>query len=213
MPPIEHWFEQFGYFVLFIGLIVDFVLPFPAEPVMAYAGYLSYMGSMQWLYSVLVSFLGATVAITASYGIGYWAGMPFIKRYGKWLMLNPRRMDKVKQWFDRYGNKLLLISFFIPAGRQFSGYFAGIVRIPFRSFALYSYTSAFLWVVVYVGVGHLVGPHWKDVLHTVKSYAGLIALGGCLLVAAYMLIRRIRRLHRTGGNPSANGNIESEKTL
>ncbi|UVI32017.1 DedA family protein [Paenibacillus spongiae] len=210
MPPIEHWFEQFGYFVLFVGLIVDFILPFPAEPVMAYAGYLSYTGSMHLLSSVFVSFLGTSVAITISYGIGYWAGMPFIERYGKWLMLNPGRIGKLRRWFDSYGYKLLLVSFFIPAGRQFSGYLAGIVRIPFRSFAIYSYSGALMWVFVYVGVGHLVGPHWQNVLHTVKSYAGLIVLGICLLVAAIILIRRIGRLHKSGNSPSSKKTMDSE---
>lgn len=192
MENIVHWFEQYSYFVLFFGLIADFVLPFPAEAVMAYAGYLSSVDTMHWLPSMLLAFLGTSTAITASYGIGYAAGVPFIERYGKWLFLKPSMVDRTKKWFDKYGNKLLLISFFIPAGRQFSGYFAGIIRIPFRTFALYSYTGALLWVIVYVGIGYLLGPHWQDILDKLKHYSGIIAVATVGIGGAWAAVRRIR---------------------
>lgn len=191
MEHIEDWFDHYGYLVLFLGLIADFVLPFPAEPVMAYAGYLSSVHVMHWFPSMLVAFLGASIAVTISYFIGYALGMPFIERYGKWLFLKPAMVDKTGKWFDKYGYKLLLISFFIPAGRQFSGYFAGILRIPFRNFVFYSYTGALLWAVAYVGLGFLLGSHWNEVLALVKTYCGVVGIAAAVIAAGWLVIRKL----------------------
>ncbi|WP_225999857.1 DedA family protein [Paenibacillus sp. BJ-4] len=57
--------------------------------------------------------------------IGYKAGMPVIERYGRWLFLKQELVEKTRRYYDKYGDRLLLVSFFIPGVRQFIGYFFG----------------------------------------------------------------------------------------
>lgn len=151
MAYIEQLFEQHGYLVLFIGLLLDYIaLPFPGQTTLIYAGYLSYKDVLHILPSMSLSFLGSAGGLTVTYFVGNKVGMPVVKRFGKWVFLSQRKMAKTKRWFAKYGVALLLMSCFFPGIRQFIGYFSGIVGLPFRTFALYTYTSAFVWVVFFV---------------------------------------------------------------
>lgn len=77
---IAQLFEEYGYGVLFFGLLLEFIaLPFPGETTMAYAGYLSYAGTLDFGKLVLLAFLGTTLGMTITYFIGRWAGLPLFR--------------------------------------------------------------------------------------------------------------------------------------
>ncbi|MBP1990620.1 DedA family protein [Paenibacillus eucommiae] len=194
MAFIESLFEQYGYLVLLIGLPLDFIaLPIPGQTTLTYTGYLSYKGVLEWLPAVGVAFSGSIIGITTTYLIGSKLGMPFIERYGKWLFLKPAYLDKTRHWYGKYGNRMLFISFFIPGVRQFFGYFVGIIRVPFRTFALYAYTGAAFWVLVFVGIGYVFGEQWQFVFGLVEEYIKYIFIGlGCVLVTFFFLRWRNR---------------------
>lgn len=188
---IEHLFAQYGYFVLFIGLTLEFIaLPFPGETTMTYAGYLSYQGIIHWLPAIILSFLGTTFGMTLTYWIGYKAGMPFIHRYGKWLFLSEHKVEKTNHWFNKYGKKLLFIGYFIPGVRHFTGYFSGIIRIPFRTFALYAYSGACFWVIFFIGLGYICGPYWESVFELIVGYAWKIAVALGAFFLVYLLFKK-----------------------
>ncbi|TXK74012.1 VTT domain-containing protein [Paenibacillus sp. N3.4] len=190
---VIHAFQHYGYVVLFLSLLLELLaLPLPGEILMSSAGLLVYQGKLSWLGSIAMGGLGASLGMTFAYTIGYKLGMPFVHKYGKYVHFGPSRLNKTSEWFSTYGNKLLAISYFIPGVRHFIGYFAGIVRIPFRSFALYAYTGAFLWVGVFITLGKLLGPKWKQYHHVLTRYMLVGVLILCVFAAAFFLIRRYR---------------------
>lgn len=89
---------------------------------------------------------------------------------------------------------MLLISFFVPGVRQFFGYFVGIIRIPFRTFALYAYTGAALWVAAFVSIGFVFGEQWQVAIDLVEKYLKyfFMGLGALVVLLAYMKWRRWR---------------------
>lgn len=128
---IQDLFAKYGYSVLFFGLLLEFIaLPFPGETTMAFAGFLSYTGRLDFITLIIVAFTGTTVGMTITYFIGLKAGMPFIQRYGKWILFSPSKLEKTQRWFERYGSILIFIGYFIPGVRHFTGYFAGIIALP-----------------------------------------------------------------------------------
>ncbi|WP_442601285.1 DedA family protein [Paenibacillus sp. KN14-4R] len=196
MQFIENLFHQHGYFVLFFGLLLEFIaLPFPGETTMAFSGFLSYEGVFRWEVLVLFAFLGTTIGMTITYFIGYFVGMPFVRKYGKWVLLSPDKIDKTKIWFDKYGYTLIFIGYFIPGVRHFTGYFSGIVRLPFRKFALTAYTGALFWVVLFIWIGKLFGPQWRAMFELFERYAkfGIIIL--VVFILLYLSIRFRKQLH------------------
>lgn len=192
---VERLFEQYGYWVLLVGLPLDFIaLPIPpGNSTLTYTGYLSYKGVLHGGSAVLAAFLGAAIGVTITYVVGYKLGMPLIERYGKWLMLKPAHLEKTRRYYDKYGDRLLLVSFFIPGVRQFIGYFIGIIRVPFRTLLLYAYPGTLLWVLAFWGVGYLFGDQWEHMLGLVERYLKYFFIGVGGLLVCLLLIRRLRR--------------------
>jgi membrane protein DedA with SNARE-associated domain len=190
---IQELFATYGYSVLFFGLLLEFIaLPFPGETTMAFAGFLSYTGRLDFPTLVVLAFAGTTAGMTITYFIGLKAGMPFIQRYGKWFLFSPAKLEKTQIWFERYGSFLISIGYFIPGVRHFTGYFAGIIALPFRKFAMYAYGGALLWVLMFLGIGKVFGPQWMGIFHLFETYA-LWIVSGILGAAALILIYRYRR--------------------
>ncbi|AHV95522.1 MULTISPECIES: DedA family protein [Paenibacillus] len=193
---IQELFAQYGYSVLFFGLLLEFIaLPFPGETTMAFAGYLSYTGRLDFILLIIVAFFGTTVGMTITYFIGVKAGLPFIQRYGRWFLFSPAKLEKTQRWFERYGSILISIGYFIPGVRHFTGYFSGIIALPFRKFALYAYGGALFWVILFVGIGRVFGPQWTAVFHLFEAYAPWIVLAA-VLAAALILAYRFRYRRR-----------------
>ncbi|WP_410513402.1 DedA family protein [Paenibacillus sp. BR2-3] len=190
---IQELFANYGYSVLFFGLLLEFVaLPFPGETTMAFAGFLSYTGRLDFMTLIVVAFAGTTVGMTTTYFIGLKAGMPFIQRYGKWFLFSPSKLEKTQLWFDKYGSILIFIGYFVPGVRHFTGYFSGLTALPFRKFALYAYSGALFWVLLFIGIGRVFGPQWMGIFHLFELYALWIISGGAA-IAILLIIYRFRR--------------------
>ncbi|MHA0858172.1 DedA family protein [Paenibacillus sp. CMAA1364] len=190
---IHSLFGEHGYLVLFIGLLLEFIaLPFPGETTMAYAGFLSYQGTLHFGWLLILSFLGTTIGITITYFIGLKAGLPFINKCGSWLFLSPRHLEKTRIWFNKYGHGLIFIGYFIPGVRHFTGYFAGINAICFRKFALYAYSGALLWILIFLGLGKIFGPQWSVVFELVEAYSLWFFCGLCIIILV-IVIYQIRK--------------------
>lgn len=196
---LELMFQKQGYLVIWLGLLLELIaLPFPGETTMAYAGFLSYKGLLDWRLLVLFAFLGTTMGTTITYWIGKIAGLPFIKKFGKWFFLPPHKLEKTRFWFDKYGAGLISLGYFIPGVRHFTGYFAGIIALPFRKFMLYAYSGAFVWTLLFVGIGKIFGPQWKYMFHLAATYSMLASLAivvVILLIVCYRYRKAIKKMY------------------
>jgi len=189
LEMVQQLFAQYGYWVLLIGLPLDAIaLPIPpGNTTITYTGFLSYTGVLSWFWAMAAAIIGSIIGITVTYWIGYRIGNPLIERYGKWLFLKPQHLEKTKQYYDRYGNRVLLFSYFIPGLRQFVGYFVGIIRIPFATFALYAYTGAILWVLVFFSIGFFFGDQWPLIQVLVERFLAYIITALCVLIVLYVV--------------------------
>ncbi|UNK16023.1 DedA family protein [Paenibacillus sp. N3/727] len=189
---IEALFEQYGYALLFIGLLLEFIaLPFPGEITMLYVGYLSYLGVLNGWTALFLAFTGTTLGMTVTYVIGLKVGMPFIRRFGKWVFITPSKFYKTKKWFNRRGNFLVFIGYFIPGVRHLTGYLTGILGSSFRTFAIYAYSGALFWCISFIGLGNMFGSQWDNLLHTIESYSWSIVIILVLLGAVAWLVKRM----------------------
>lgn len=176
---IQNLMDHYGYYVLGVALMLELLaLPLPGEVLMTYAGLMVFQGNLNWFLSILMAGAGASIGMTVSYWIGYKLGTPFFEKYGSKIHLGPDKLKKISQWFERYGNKLLIIAYFIPGIRHFTGYFSGITRMSFRTYMIYAYTGAFIWTGTFISLGKILGPKWEQFHHTITKYlliAGIIA--------------------------------------
>lgn len=180
------WMDQYGYMVLFFALMLELIaLPVPGEVLMSYSGFLVSQGRLHWLASILFAGIGCSIGMTIAYLVGYKLGAPFFHKYGHRIHLGPERLEKVSRWFSKYGNKMLMIGYFIPGVRHVTGYFAGIMRIPFRSYALYAYLGAFIWTGTFISLGKILGPKWKEFHGSISKY---LIIGGIIAAAVFAIV-------------------------
>lgn len=195
---VEELFAQYGYLVLLIGLPLDAIaspIP-PGNTTLTYTGYLSFKGILDVLPATAAAFGGAALGMTITYWIGYRLGAPLIERYGKWLMLKPEDVERTSKNYEKYGNLMLTFCFFMPGIRQFMGYFVGIIRIPFRTFAIYAYPGAALWVIVFVGIGYVFGEQWQFVFSLVQEYLKYLLFLFFFTVVLFLIQKRVMVLKK-----------------
>ncbi|SEB46050.1 bifunctional DedA family/phosphatase PAP2 family protein [Paenibacillus sp. GP183] len=191
MGFLTNWLEHYGYWVLFCSFVLEMLaLPLPGEVLMSYAGLLVFQGKLGWLLSILSAGMGASIGMTISYWIGFRLGPLFFEKYGVRIHMGPDKLDKVSRWFEKYGNNMLVIAYFIPGVRHITGYFSGTTRISFRKFAIFAYTGAFFWVSVFISLGKVLGPKWEQYHHTINRY---MIIGGIIAAVIFILVYTYRK--------------------
>jgi membrane protein DedA with SNARE-associated domain len=185
--------DHYGYLVLFVSLMIELIaFGIPTEIVMLYAGYLVFQGKLNWILSIVSAGLGSIIGITFSYWIGWKLGTPFFHKYGHKFHMGPERIEKTSQWFNKFGNKLLVFAYFIPGVRHVTGYFSGITKISYRAFSVYAYLGAFLWVSTFISLGKVLGPKWKTYQSTIEKYLVIGVILFALLLIAYFTYKKYR---------------------
>ncbi|SFC35641.1 membrane protein DedA, SNARE-associated domain [Bacillus sp. OV322] len=177
MDQIIHLLNEYGYIVLFLSLMLELIIvPIPNEAIMSYVGVLCYQGKMNLFLSVLSAGLGGVAGVTVSYWIGYKLGEPFFRRFGRFIHMGPEKIEKMSVWYGKYGKVLLLISYFIPGVRHIASIISGIIKLPFRTFAIFSYIGVFLWTGTFIWLGDLMGPKWDQFEGEIKKWLVLAAI-------------------------------------
>ncbi|MFC4618821.1 VTT domain-containing protein [Camelliibacillus cellulosilyticus] len=198
MEQFLHLVDQYGYIILFLSLMLELIaLPIPTEPLMSYAGYLAYKHVLNFPLSIAVASLGSFIGLSVAYWIGFRLGYPFFQRYGARLHLGPDRLDKMSRIFQQYGPKFLLISCFIPGVRHIAGYFAGIARVNYRSYAIFAAFGVVIWTSTFIGLGHALGPQYQLIETSVKKYLlVIVSLVILLVIAVYLFRRNLAKIQR-----------------
>ncbi|MBW5447164.1 DedA family protein [Cohnella sp. CFH 77786] len=171
-------------------------------------GYLVYEGRLHLLLAVSLAWLGTSIGTTVTYFAGRRLGHPFLAKHGPKLFLGPKKLARATGSFEKYGSKLLFLSFFVPGVRHFTGYLAGMLNVPFRKYALYTYSGALLWTVVFIVGGRLLGSQWEQIHEIASRYGGDVLLYAAVL--AWLIYSYRSAIHdpanrmlrkRNGGDP------------
>jgi membrane protein DedA with SNARE-associated domain len=166
-------------------------IPVPSEVIQLFAGYLVSQHRMGLVAAILAGTLGNVVGSWISWGVGATGGREFIERYGKYLHVTPKRMDLADRWFERYGNKVVFWSRMLPIVRTFISLPAGVARMPFGRFTLYTFLGALPWCTGLTLLGVQVGKNWETWEARLKYFD--YAVAAALVVGIVILVRKWRR--------------------
>lgn len=194
---ITQLISSWGYAGIFVTMTLESTLiPIPSEIVIPFAGFLAYMGEMNiWLIVLVSSFANLTGSIIA-YEIGKYLGRGFIERYGKYVLLNMRHVELVERWFDRYGSLTVLFSRMLPVVRTVNALPAGIGKMNFPKFCIYTFIGSIPWNLALVLVGYLLKENWS-LLEKYSLYIDILAVFVAAAVIFYVA-RRIRLSTKSG---------------
>ena len=188
--PIIEWYmgalAKGGYALIGLLMAIESsVVPLPSEVVIPPAAHLAHTGQIPLsLWGIVVagtvgSWLGATLM--------YWAarlgGRPLVMRYGKYVFIKPEKVAGAERWAAHYGGMGIFISRLLPVVRHLIGIPAGIVRMDYKKFSLYTLLGSAIWCAVLCWLGVKMGQDEKLMageMHRITLWLGgaMMLLGG-----------------------------------
>ena len=201
---LEIWFSWVlsgGY----IGIIVlmamgSMPLPVPAEVVLPPAAFLAAQGKLNPVGVVLAGTLGAYLGAAVMYWISRWIGRPLVLRFGRFILLTPKKLEDAEHWLNRYEAGGVFFSRVLPIVRHLISIPAGIVRMNFALFSLVTILGSAISCSILAYLGHrayLVEPELltnpEAMVHFIRGQSGGILLVVTLFAALYMLTLRLMK--------------------
>ena len=183
---LSNLIAQYGYWAVGGALLLENTgIPVPGETILLLASFLAYSREeLQLPYIIVVGVCAATLGDNLGYLIGYRGGRRLFDRYRSAFHIKPGTIERGERLFERYGAITIFFARFIFGLRVIAGPLAGVLRMPWKRFALFNFLGALLWVTVISYVGYKFGKHWDVLTEYLERFNLAIAL---LLVAGLLI--------------------------
>jgi membrane protein DedA with SNARE-associated domain len=176
--------------VVVLMAIESACIPLPSEIIMPLAGWMLIKEqSLAVTYTLVAGVYGAlgnTIGSVIAYGVGMWGGRPFLEKYGKYILISRHDLDLADRWFDRSGSWSIFTSRLLPVVRTFISLPAGIARMHFVKFLVYTFLGSFIWSVGLAYGGYQLGEHWEQIRTIMRPFDPLVIAFIIALVALYI---------------------------
>lgn len=178
------WLSSLGYLGIALGLMLEVI---PSEIVLGYGGYMISQGTIGFTGAVIAGTIGGTIAQLFLYWLGYYGGRPVLERYGKYLLINKHHIDVSEQWFKKYGPGVIFSARFIPVVRHAISIPAGIARMSFIKFTLYTIAAVIPWTIFFLYLGIVLGENWAGIKDVAKPYIIPVSIIALLAGIVYLV--------------------------
>ena len=200
MQEIAKFFQDvvasLGYPGLFLLVVAESTLvPVPSTLVFPFAGFLAAKGIFSLPIVLALNSLGALVGSGISYWIGAAGGKPLLLKYGKYVLIRRKDIEKTEAWFANHGKATILIARFVPVVRHIISMPAGIARMRLVPFFVQTFVGATLWGGFLILLGYYMGEHWDTVANKIKRFdlvIGVTIVVAVLVFAVRFYVKRKR---------------------
>ena len=195
IPFLERIYTSFGYAGVAVAMTIESAaIPLPSELILPFAGWAVSKGIAEplsgapWTYwgAVVAGVAGNTLGSLVAYAVGAYGGRPFLRRYGRYLLVSEHDIALADRWFARWGSAAVFFSRLLPIVRTFISLPAGIARMPLGRFVLFSVVGAVPWVMLLVWGGMVLGDNWLELKARLKGLDYLVAASIVGLVALFL---------------------------
>jgi membrane protein DedA with SNARE-associated domain len=215
--PLTAWYlgalKTGGYpLVALLMAMESSILPLPSEVVIPPAAHLAYTHQIPLsIWGIIIAgTLGSWLGATLMYWAAWLAGRPLFMRYGKLILVTPEKIEGAERWAAHYGSMGIFISRLLPVVRHLIGIPAGVVRMNYKLFSLFTLLGSGIWCAVLCYVGIRMGQDdklMKGELHRISLWLGgaMLVLGGLyyFFVHRHMRGKAESRMTNDETNPKA----------
>lgn len=152
-------------------------IPLPSEVIMPFSGYLVFAGRFKLLWVAVAGAIGCNLGSAVAYYVGALGGRPLAEKYGRFVLVSRHDLDRADHWFARYGNATIFFARLLPVVRTFIALPAGIARMNFWQFNLYTFAGSLPWCLVLAYAGLKLGARWeilRDYFHRFDTVIGIV---------------------------------------
>ena len=185
VPWVTGIISHIGYAgVAMLMAIESACIPLPSEIIMPFAGYLVYTGRFNLFLVATAGAIGCNIGSAIAYWIGAYGGRGLVERFGRFVLLSRRDLDRTHAFFDRYGSITVLVGRLLPVVRTFIALPAGIAHMPQRRFHIYTFIGSWPWCLLLAYAGKKLGNAWntdprlKHILHRADAAILILLAAG-----------------------------------
>ena len=176
--------SQSGYLgiVLLMG-IESACIPLPSEVIMPFSGYLVSVGRFDLVWVAVAGAFGCNVGSAVAYYVGAWGGRPLIEKYGRYVLVTRHDLELADRFFARFGNWAVFIARLLPVIRTFIAFPAGVARMNFLRFNVYTFLGSLPWCFVLAYAGLKLGERWtilRQYFHRFDTAIGIVVVAGAV---------------------------------
>jgi membrane protein DedA with SNARE-associated domain len=191
-----------GYLALILfGVVEACCIPISSEITFGFAGVLAAQHDhFSLALVIIIGSLAELVGSFIAYGVGRWGGRGGVERFGKYVLITSRDLDRAERFFAGRGAWSVLVIRLIPVLRAFAGLASGIVEVPVGQFAIFNAIGTVAFASALSGIGFAVGKSFASVSKDLSlgSYV-VVALFILAMVAAVLVrLREVRREKAAG---------------
>lgn len=212
---ISQWYTSTGYLGIILAMALESCcIPLPSEIVMPLAGFFvatsagTATGRLSLIGVTLAGALGCLLGSAVAYGIGASGGRPLLLRYGKYVLISQADSDRADRWFAKYGSPVAFFSRLLPVIRTYISLPAGISRMNFGKFMLYTFLGSLPWTFALAYLGYAFGPALQQKLSQMSNvFHGLdvIIIGLVVVAVAFYVYRHLKHDRQAAEAASQNG--------
>lgn len=182
--------DALGYPAAGLGILVESAgVPFPGEALLLAAGAWAAARHHSLLLVIFFGFAGATAGADAGYYLGRRGGRPFVERFGAFFHIRPEHIAHAEVFFARHGDKAVLAARFILGLRTWGSMLAGMARMPFWRFQIFSAVGGLAWAALVGTAGYILGSNLALVWTIIRD----VGIGGLAVVALIGLVLAFAR--------------------
>lgn len=181
---------KLGYWGIAIGMAIESAnIPLPSEVILPFGGYLVSQSRLTFWGAVLAGTIGGTLGSIASYILGRMGGLPLLLRYGRFVHITEERLRQAERWFERYGEEAVFIARLLPVIRTFISLPAGVARMRFGRFVIYTFLGSLPWSAALTYAGVKLGENWA-VLEPLFRRFDILLLACAAAAVVFFWLRR-----------------------
>jgi membrane protein DedA with SNARE-associated domain len=201
---ITDYLGEYGYQAVFVLMVLESAcIPIPSEVTMVFGGFLASRGELDFFWVVMIGTIANVIGSWIAYAVGYWGGRPLIERWGRYVFLRKNELDRAHDWFERHGEMAVFVSRLLPVIRTFISLPAGVARMPFGTFTLYTFLGCLPWTFALTWAGYALGNNWETVLRYGEPITWAIAVVSVAFIA-WWLRKRYRARRAEGASEAAD---------
>jgi len=188
VTKISEIVSAISYLGVFILMALESTMfPIPSEGVMPFAGFLIAEGTMKFSFALIASTLGCLAGAMTSYAIGYYGGTRFVRKFGRYFLLDEKHLKISEEWFKKKGKITIFICRFVPGIRHVISIPAGVAKMDLWHFSAYTLLGAGIWNSFLLYLGYILEKNWKLVYNYSSTIDWIIIAIVAICIVYYIL--------------------------
>jgi membrane protein DedA with SNARE-associated domain len=191
---VDTYVVSYGLLAILVLMTLESALiPIPSELVMTLAGVLAASGKLSLVGAMVVGIVGNLIGSVVLWAIGRTGGRALVERFGRFVFVKPKDLDRAERWFQRHGEAAVIISRLLPVVRSVISLPAGVAEMPVGRFSLYTLIGTVPFVALLTLAGYWLGANYTVLVKIISDLGYVLGAVLVMAIVGFIWLRYRRR--------------------